>query len=104
MKSENIYVSSRRTLFMKGPLDSNSKNTKEDIIEMLEFLVDEIFVGFAGKFFFQRDSRHSIWYTLCPSPSRHISVLVRIGIIPFLLFVGRKRLHIYIHLLRFVHL
>ena len=39
--------------FVKEPSDSKSKYTEEDIIEMLEFLVDNIFVVFAGKVFKQ---------------------------------------------------
>ena len=37
----------------KGPSDAKNKYTKEDIIKMLEFLVDIIFVVFAGKVFQQ---------------------------------------------------
>ena len=36
---------------MKEHSDSKSKYTEEDIIKMLEFLVDNIFVAFAGKVF-----------------------------------------------------
>ena len=54
---------------------SKSKYTEEDIIKMLEFLVDNIFVVFAGKV-----NQHSHGHKLCPSPSRHISLLVRSGI------------------------
>ena len=38
---------------MKEHSDSKNKYTEEDIIKMLEFLVDNIFVVFAGKFFQQ---------------------------------------------------
>ena len=38
------------TYFVKEHSDSKSKYTEEDIINMLEFLVDIIFVVFAGKF------------------------------------------------------
>ena len=38
---------------MKENSDSKSKYTEEDIINMLEFLVDNIFVVFAGKVFQQ---------------------------------------------------
>ena len=43
---------------------------------MPEFLVDRIFVVYAGKFFQQIGpiNRHSHGHKLCPSPSRHISV------------------------------
>ena len=64
---------------MKEHSDAKNKYTEEDIIKMLEFLVDNIFVVFAGKGF-QTDSRHSHGHKLCPSPSRHISILVRSGI------------------------
>ena len=39
--------------FVREHSDSKSKYTKEDIIRMLEFLVDNIFVVFAGKVFQQ---------------------------------------------------
>ena len=38
---------------MKEHSDSKNKYTEEDIIKMLEFLVDNIFVVFAGKVFQQ---------------------------------------------------
>ena len=38
---------------MKEHSDSKSKYTEEDVIKMLEFLVDNIFVVFAGKVFQQ---------------------------------------------------
>ena len=59
---------------------------------MLEFLVDNIFVVFGGKGF-PTDSRHSNGHELCPSPSRHISVLIRSGIhTVFSLSTGKKKL------------
>ena len=39
--------------FVKEHSDSKNKYTEEDIIKMLEFLVDNIFVVFAGKVFQQ---------------------------------------------------
>ena len=65
--------------FVKEHSDSKNKYTEDDIIHMLEFLVDNIFVVFGGKVF-PTDSRHSNGHKLCPSPSRHISVLIRSGI------------------------
>ena len=65
--------------FVKEHSDSKNKYTEDDIINMLEFLVDNIFVVFGGKVF-PTDSRHSNGHKLCPSPSRHISVLIRSGI------------------------
>ena len=65
--------------FVKEHSDSKNKYTEDDIINMLEFLVDNIFVVFGGKGF-PTDSGHSNGHKLCPSPSRHISVLIRSGI------------------------
>ena len=68
--------------FVREHSDSKNKYTEEDIIRMLEFLVDNIFVVFAGNF--PTDNRHyhghKLCPSLCPSPSRHISVLIRSGI------------------------
>ena len=68
--------------FVKEHSDSKNKYTEEDIIKlkMLEFLVDNILVVFAGKFFQQIIGIPM--GTNCPSPSRHISILVRSGIPP----------------------
>ena len=65
--------------FVQEHAYSKSKYTKEDMIKMLEFLVDNVFVVFAGKVF-PRDNRHFHGHKLCPSPSLHIPVLIRIGI------------------------
>ena len=67
---------------MKEHSDSKNKYTEEDIVKMLEFLVDNIFVVFAGKVFQQIIGipMGTVWHKLCPSPSRHISILVRSGI------------------------
>ena len=62
--------------FVKKHSDSKSKYTEEDNIKMLEFLVDNIFVVIAEKGF-PTDNRHSPGYKLCPSSSRHMSVLIR---------------------------
>ena len=39
--------------FVKEHSDSNNKYTEDDIVNMLEFLVDNIFVVFGGKVFQQ---------------------------------------------------
>ena len=44
---------SRGTQFVREHSDSKSMYTEEDIVSMLEFLVDNIFVVFAGKVFQQ---------------------------------------------------
>ena len=56
--------------------DSKNKYTEDDIINMLEFLVDNIFVVFGEKVFQQHSNGHKLY----PSPSRHISFLIRSGI------------------------
>ena len=58
-------------ILCKGTL----KYSEDDTIKMLEFLVDNIFVVFAGKVF-PADSRYSNGNKLCPSFSRHISLLI----------------------------
>ena len=57
---------------------------------MLEFLIDNSFHCLRRKGF-PTDNRHSYGHKLCPSPSRHISVLIRSGIHRSLLSAGRKR-------------
>ena len=63
---------------MKEHSDLKSKYIEEDIIKMLEFLVDNIFVVFSGKVFKQIIGIPK--GTLCSSPSRFISILIRSGI------------------------
>ena len=65
--------------FVKVHSDSKRKYTAEDIIKMLEFLVDNIFVFFFGKGY-PTDNQHSHWHKLCSSPSPHVSVPIRSGI------------------------
>ena len=60
--ADTIFFVLSRTepYFVKEHSDSKSKYTEDDIINMLEFIVENIFVVFGGKFFFFRtDSRHS---------------------------------------------
>ena len=61
--------------FVKEHSYSKNKYTEDDFINMPEFPVDNIFVVFGGKV-----SRLSNGQKLCPSPRRHISVLIRSGI------------------------
>ena len=63
--------------FVREHSDSKNKYTEEDIIRILEFLVDSIFVIRKD---FPTYNRHSNGHKLCPSPSRHTSVLIRSGI------------------------
>ena len=89
--------------FVKETLGFENKYTEDDIINMLEFLVDNIFVVFGGKGF-PTDSRHSNGHELCPSPSRHISVLIRSGIhTVFSLSTGKKKISISVQLYIQIH-
>ena len=94
--------------FVKEHSNSKNKYTEDDIINMLEFLVDNIFRGFRRKGF-PTDSRHSNGHKLCPSPSRHISVLIRSGIHTVFALNWKEKisisvqLHIQIHRWRVVN-
>ena len=65
----------------------------DDIIKMLEFLVDNIFV-----FFFRKslpaNNRHSNGYKLCPSSRRHLSVFIRSGFRTVFALNGKETLSI----------
>ena len=52
-KIQILRIRSGGTLFVKEHSDSKSKYNEEDIIKMLEFLIDNISVVFAGKVFKQ---------------------------------------------------
>ena len=47
------YKDTKKTYFVKEHSDSKNKYSDDDIIMILEFLVDNIFVVFAGKVFQQ---------------------------------------------------
>ena len=53
MGNLNFHNKLEETYFVKEHSDSKSKYSEDDIIKMLEFLVDNIFVVFAGKVFQQ---------------------------------------------------
>ena len=48
-----LVLGHEETYFVKEHSDSKSKYSEDDIVKMLEFLVDNIFVVFAGKVFQQ---------------------------------------------------
>ena len=48
-----LVLGHEESYFVKEHSDSKHKYSEDDIIKMLEFLVDNIFVGFAGKVFQQ---------------------------------------------------
>ena len=61
--------------FVRGEFHIVNKYSGDDIIKMLEFLVDNIFLIFAEKVF-QQIYRYSNGNQLCLSSSRHISLLI----------------------------
>ena len=65
------------------------------IIKMLEFLVDNMFVAFAGKSL-PADSRHSNGYKLCPSSRRHLSVFIRSGFHTVFALNGKETVSIFV--------
>ena len=60
---------------MKERSDSKNKYSEDDIIKMLEFLVNNIFVDLAGKVF-QQIVGIPIGTNCAPPSSRHISLLI----------------------------
>ena len=50
-KYKYLVLGHEETYFVKEHSDSKNKYSEDDIIKMLEFLVDNIFVVFAGKVF-----------------------------------------------------
>ena len=49
----NLVLGHKEACFVKEHSDSKNKYSEDDIIKMLEFLVDNIFVVFSGKIFLQ---------------------------------------------------
>ena len=52
-RSKYLVLGHEEAYFVKEHSDSKNKYSEDDIIKMLEFLVDNIFVGFTGKVFQQ---------------------------------------------------
>ena len=73
-----LVLGQEEAYFVKEHSDSKNKYSEVDIImiiKMLEFLVDNISRGFCGKGF-PADRQYSNGNKLCPSSSRHISLLI----------------------------
>ena len=66
------YQGTKKHIF----LDFKHNYSEDDIIKMLEFLVDNIYVDFVGKVF-QQTVIIPMSSNLRPSPSRHLSILIR---------------------------
>ena len=92
--------------FVKEHSDSKNKYTEDDIVNIVSSR--QHFRDLRGKGF-PTDSRHSDGHKLCPSPSWHISVLIRSGIHTVFAFNWKEkisisvRLHIQIHRWRIVN-
>ena len=78
------------TYFVKEHSDSKNKYSAGDI-KMLEFLVDNIIVVFAGKSL-PADSRHSNGYELCPLLADIFLYSYQADFIQSLLSTGKKQL------------
>ena len=92
-----IHISgfrSRRTLFCQGTLRFEKQVHWRWYREHARVSSRQHFRGLRGKGF-PTDSRHSDGHKLCPSPSRHISVLIRSGIHTVFAFNWKeKNLHL----------
>ena len=87
------------TYFVKEHSDSKNKYSEDDIIKMLGFLVDNIFVGFAGSLL--ADSRQSNGYELCPSSRQHHFEFIRSGFHTVFALNGKS--HVQVHRWCIVH-
>ena len=63
-----------RSYFVIHHSDSTKKLSETDIFNMLEFLIDDIFVIFGGRVL--QDSRHTYGYQLCSSSRRLVPLFV----------------------------
>ena len=103
-----LVLGHEESYFVKEHSDSKHKHSEDDIIKMLEFLVDNIFLVFAGKVF-QQIVGIPMGTKLCPSSSRHISLLIWSRI--YTVFALNReetvgvsvQLHIQVHRWCFVH-
>ena len=75
LRYKHLVLGHEEAYFVKEHSDSKHKYSEDDIIKMLEFQVDNIFVVFAGKNC-PADSQYSNGDKLCPSSSRHIYLLI----------------------------
>ena len=95
-----LVLGHEETYFVKEHSDSKSKYSEDDIIKMLEFLVDNIFVVFAGSL--PAESRHSNGYELCPSSRRHLSVFIRSGFHTIFALYGKETFSISVQSRRYI--
>ena len=79
-----LVLGHEEAYFVKEHSDSQSMYSEDDIIKMLEFLVDNMFVVFPA------DSRHSNGCELCPSSRRHLSVFIRSGFHTIFALYGKE--------------
>ena len=80
-----ILVAMNPILWKNTP-NYHTKYTEEDIIKKLKFLVNNMFVVFAGKVFRQKVDK------LCPYPLLHVFVLIRSKIHTVFDLTGKKLL------------
>jgi hypothetical protein len=70
-----LVIGRDRSYFVKHHSDSTKKFSETNIINMLESLIDNIFVMFGGRVY-STDSRHTYGYKLCSSSRRLVPLFV----------------------------
>ena len=78
-----IVLGHELTYFVKHETKSKKCYTESEVITMLEFLIDNIFVEFWGHIF-QQNSRHSYGIKLCHSLCRSFLILFIISVFDWL--------------------
>ena len=95
---QKFWTTTNYICFTSFGLDTNNDKDEDDIIKTLACLVDNIFLVFAG------DSRYSNGNKLCPSSSRHISLLIWSRIHTVFTLKGISvRFHIHLYRRCFIH-
>jgi hypothetical protein len=77
--SKCVVLGYNSTYFSNKIQKGKTCHSEEQVISMLKFLIDNIFVSFGGVTV-SAGRRHTIGYELCPSSSRFICILIRVGV------------------------
>jgi hypothetical protein len=77
-KTSSIYLYVKLKAYFSNKIHKGKTcYSEEQVISMLEFLIDNIFVSFGGDTV-SAGRRHTNGYELCPSSSRFIFILIRV--------------------------
>ena len=66
----HIKVCRNKSYFTSDPLNGDNKYTANDIYKMIEFLVDNIYVGFGGQIFLWEQTVPHYWLTCFSIPMK----------------------------------